>query len=179
VVRWGRAGFLVSTALRCAKIELRMPSSSQPLLRRWTLEYTQHPVNGLSLLTRATLSGFGEDSSQVDAPPVTLGYSGFQPRELVRFQSADDGAVPGPLARPARRVDLVDWNADGLPELIEIAAGGSARVWPNLGNCTWGEPQQVADIPLFAATTAAVAFADMDGDGLADLLRLDEPGGLT
>ncbi len=171
--RWGRAGFLITTALRCDAIELHQPSAPQPLVRRWTLAYSEHDANGCSLLTGLTLSGFDETGAHLDAPPLRLGYSSFKTRSLTRFQNDDDGAAPGPLSRRGRRVELTDWNGNGLPDLLEIADGGRARLWPNVGDCTWGRPQIVGNLPLFASPIAPVAFADMSGDGVADLLRLD------
>lgn len=175
VQRWGRAGFLISTALRCERIELHLPSSPQPLLRRWTLDYTNEAANGCSLLEGVTLSGLDEAGSQLDAPRLRLGYSGFQPRELLRFQSADEGESPGPLRRQGRRVELVDWDGDGLPDLLEIGGGGATRLWPNLGDCRWGRPRRLGALPLFASPEAPVGLADMDGNGVADLIRLDKP----
>jgi RHS repeat-associated protein len=176
-VRWARAGFPIHTAQRCASIELRMPSDPQPLLRRWTLSYTEDAANRCSLMTQIVLSGFGPDMTQLDAPKLQMGYTGFQTRALVRFTTQDPGAAPGPLTRPARRVDLLDWNADGLPDLIEVEAGGMTRVWPNRGDCTWGRPEQVGGLPWFAQADAPIAFADMNGDGIADLIRVDRPLG--
>lgn len=175
VVRYGRAGFLISTTLRCKAIELLLPSSSQPLLRRWSLSYDQDESNGCSLLTSIVLSGFGDDSSALDAPPLKLGYSTFKVRELTRFKNMDQGTAPGPLSRSDRRVEIVDWYSRGLPDLLEISPGGRARVWPNLGDCTWGRPESVGDLPLFAYPSASIGLIDMNGDGAADLVRVDRP----
>jgi RHS repeat-associated protein len=171
VARWGRAGFLVQTALRCETIELQRPATAQPLLRRWSLSYRQDEANGASLLTGVQLTGVDAAGGELTAPPLTLDYTRFAPRELTRFAGSDPRATaPGPLTRPDRRVELVDWNGDGLPDLVEIAGGGRARVWPNLGDCTWGPPQTVGPIPRFASPRSAVAFVDMNGDGSADLI---------
>lgn len=172
-IRWGRAGFLITTTLRCTDIELHLPAEAQPLIRRWTLTYTQDEANGCSLVSGVILSGFDEHNKRLDTPPLRLGYTSFQPRTLTRFKNVDDGAPPSPLVRTGRRVELVDWNGDGLPDLIEIAAGGSSRVWPNRGEYTWGRPQFVEELPLFAEATTPVGLVDMNGDGVADLLRLD------
>lgn len=176
-MRWGRAGFLITTALRCNAIELHLPSSPQPLVRRWSLSYTRDAANGVSLLSQVTLSGFDETGGRLDAPPLSLAYSSFQPRDLRRFQTTDPGVTPGPLSSAARRVELVDWNGDGLPDLLEISSGGKGRIWPNRGDCVWDRPHEVADLPLFATPSAAVGLVDMDGDGAADLIRLDQPIG--
>ena len=72
---------------------------------------------------------------------------------------------------------MVDWDGDGLPDLIEIGAG-RGRVWPNRGECTWGRPQSLGPLPApVALDEPGVAFADMEGNGTADLLMLDR--GLT
>jgi RHS repeat-associated protein len=174
-VRWARAGFMITTARRCARIELHLSGAAAPLLRRWSLSYVESAGNGASLLAKVELSGFDASGNAQAAPPLTLGYSDFRPRELVRFTNVEDGIAPGPLRRTDRRVELIDWSGDGLPDLIEIAAGGRARLWPNLGDCTWGRPQSLGAVPLFAATEALVGLADMTGDGVADLVRVDRP----
>ncbi|HEY7339184.1 MAG TPA: toxin TcdB middle/N-terminal domain-containing protein [Bryobacteraceae bacterium] len=175
IIRFGRAGFPIATNLRCNAIELRIPTDPQPLLRRWSLTYTQDDANGCSLLTEVTLTGFDANNAQIVAPVLQLGYSSFQTRDLTRFLNQDDGAPPSPLNRVDRRVELLDWNGDGLPDLLEIGGGGQARLWPNLGDCTWGRPRSVGSLPQFATPTAALAFVDMDGDGCADLVRVDQP----
>jgi RHS repeat-associated protein len=172
VVRWGRAGFLVTTRLRCSSIELHLTGAPRTLARRWILAYTQGEPNNCSLLAAVTLTGFDDNGASLDAPVLRLGYTAFSPRDLTRFDSVDEGAMPGPLCRTDRRTELIDWNGDGLPDLLEIGAG-PARLYPNLGNCTWGRPRIVGELPLFSTPTAALAFADMNGDGLADIVRVD------
>ena len=93
VVRWGRAGFLVVTGLRCASIELRMPAEAQPVVRRWSLGYKQHPANGCSVLSAVTLRGIDALGSELDAPTLTLQYSAPGKRTLTRFRNRDDSAA--------------------------------------------------------------------------------------
>ncbi len=175
-LRWGRAGFLITTTLRCDGIELHyVPDAANSLLRRWAFTYTQASGNGASLLTKVTLSGFGADGTRLDAPALTLGYSQPALRELARFTSIDADATPGPLAQPRRRMELLDWSGDGLPDLLEISSGGRARCWPNLGECAWGRPEPAGDLPWLADPHAAVGLMDLDGDGAADLIRADRP----
>ncbi|HEX4813368.1 MAG TPA: toxin TcdB middle/N-terminal domain-containing protein [Nonomuraea sp.] len=172
---WGRAGFLITTSRRCVSVELHLAGDAASLVRRWDLAYEQDPANGCSLLTSVVLSGFDADGGQLAAPALRLGYTGFSPGGLSRLATPDGMTAPGPLTRTDRRVELVDWNGDGLPDLMEIRAGGRARRWPNLGDGRLGAPHLTADLPYFATPTAAVGFVDMDGDGAADLVRTDLP----
>ena len=174
VLRWGRCGFLVTTRQRCTHIELRLPRDPQPLLRRWTLGYAQHELNGASLLTEVTLTGIDAAGLAMDAPTLSLGYTVAGTRTLTRMQSRNPGVSPGPLQRTGQRSELIDWSGTGLPDLLEIAAGGRARVWPNLGTLTWGRPQTVGALPLRDAD-AELALIDLDGDGMADVVRTDIP----
>jgi RHS repeat-associated protein len=177
VLRFGRPGFLVTTALRCDEIALRRPGSPQPLLRRWSLGYRQHEANGSSLLTEVTLSGNNEAGATATAPPLRLTYTATARPTLDRFRTADPGAAPGPLGGGRRRVELIDWDGDGLPDLLEIEPSGRARLWPNLGELTWGRPRPAGDLPSLGGALAAVALADLDGDGAADLVLTDRPPG--
>lgn len=175
-LRDGRPGFLTMTALRCTTIELRLPTEAQPILRRWSLAYAQDLGNGASLLSSVAMAGLDAAGTPLATPPLTLGYSTAGTPSLTRF-SAADGAAPGLIGRTDRRVELLDWNGDGLPDMVEISPGGNARVWPNLGGCRWGAPETIGSLPLVGTPTAAVAFLDMNGDGQADLVRADGPLG--
>jgi RHS repeat-associated protein len=171
----GRAGFLISTNLRCMKVELALTGSANPLLRRWELTYGASVPGGHSLLQRVKLTGFDEAGAEASLPILTLGYSGFTPRRLQRFQAESPDAAPD--ARIGGRRELIDWDGDGLPDLLELG-GGRGRVWPNLGDCIWGRPQSLAALPTpVALDQPGIAFADMEGNGTADLLMLDR--GLT
>ncbi|NOK15896.1 toxin TcdB middle/N-terminal domain-containing protein [Corallococcus carmarthensis] len=172
-LRWGRGGFLLRTDERCASVELHLVGATQSLVRRWALGYGSGQPNGASQLTSITLSGFAADGSQLSSPPLRLKYTEPEAPRLRHMGVLDDGALP-PGLDGRGRVELVDWNGDGLPDLIEIGTAGTARVWPNLGG-QWGRPRNAGLVPQLAGPSARAALLDMDGDGLADVVRIDEP----
>ena len=144
------------------------------MLRRWTFGYTQDPANGVSLLGSVGLTGVAADGGHLGAPPLQFGYSQFGDPELLQLDS-DDGALPTLARQSTGRVELVDWNGDGLPDVVEFGGDGNASVWTNSGKETFTGPSRAGITPLAASAQAALAFADMDGDGFADLIRLDRP----
>lgn len=172
VLRDGRTGVLVSTGLRCHRITLALAGDP---VRRWDLGYQQHEANGASLLRSVTLTGIAADGTELAAPPLTLGWTGPARPTLTRFRATDPGAAPGPLRTGTTRTELVDWTGDGLPDVLEVQPSGHARVWPNLGGCVWGRPRPAGDLPGLGVPYAAVVLADLSGDGLADLVRADQP----
>jgi len=172
-LRWGRGGFLLRTDERCRNVELHLIGATHSLVRRWALGYAKGQPSGASLLTSITLSGFADDGTQLSAPPLRLKYTEPAAPRLQRMGVLDEGALP-PGIDGSRRVELVDWNGDGLPDLLEIGTAGTARVWPNLGGL-WGRPHNAGLVPQLAGTSARAALLDIDGDGLADVVRIDQP----
>jgi len=172
--RSGRSGFTITTGLRCTQIELQLVGDPQPAVRRWTLAYTADAASAASLLTTVTLAGVDEKGTVLAAPPLTLGYAQAGNPSLVRFAGEGIG-LPALTLGLSRRADLIDWDGNGLPDVMQISAGGEAFVWRNTGNTTFQGPQRAGLVPGFAQANAAIAFADMDGDGLADLIRYDQP----
>ena len=172
-LRWGRGGFLVETGLRASNVDLRVPSDAQPLVRRWALDYDQAPGSDVSLLARVTLTGHDEAGAVLAAPPLRLGYTAAKPRDLRRFAPPAGLSGPARLDEPDRRVELVDWTGDGLPDVLEVVPGGRNRLWPNAGDCAWGSPVTLGPLPAVGAPGRQVVLADMNGDGTADLLVTD------
>lgn len=166
-----RAGFLLSTRLRCASVELQVTTEASSLVRRWDLAYAQAAPGGHSLLATVRLTGFGADGTQAMAPMLKLGYTEFCPRKLERMRGETPAAEPGALGAVGR--ELVDWYGSGLPDLIEIT-GVRGRVWPNRGDGTWGWPRSLPTLPEpVRLESPQIAFVDMEGNGTADLVLMD------
>ncbi|MFB9690610.1 SpvB/TcaC N-terminal domain-containing protein [Amycolatopsis plumensis] len=140
VLRRGRDGTLVTTALRCARIDLRVPTSARPLVRRWTLGYDADDVTGASLLTSVALTGFDTHGAETAAPVVRLAYAAVDappPRRVQLTARARSGggvsvldAVPyHSFEDPPRtgRLCEVD-NGLGLRTAIEYATVASVPV---------------------------------------------------
>ena len=170
----GRYGFLLKTDLLCDRIELYVTTVAPSLVRSWSLEYIQASGSALSLLYQVTLRGHAADSTILEAPCLTLGYTEARaPNTLEKFSGVAPGISPGTFAN--QQLELLDWDGNGLPDLLEIG-GGSVKVWPNLGRCQWGWPKSLPRLPApIALEEPGIAFADMEGNGTADLILLDRP----
>ncbi|MEV4057352.1 SpvB/TcaC N-terminal domain-containing protein [Amycolatopsis sp. NPDC049688] len=140
VLRWGRGGTLVTTALRCTRIDLRVPGSPRPLVRRWSLGYDADEVTGASLLTSVALSGFDTQGAETAAPVLRLAYATVEappPRRIQPAARAQSGggvslldAVPYHSFEEtprAGRLCEID-NGLGLRTAIEYAAVASVPV---------------------------------------------------
>ncbi len=173
VIRWGRGGFLLETAERCAGLELRLPAEASPLVRRWDLAYTQAVGNGASLLSAVTLTGFAADGTSLTAPPLSLGYAADESVTLRRLDPVDARSAP-PCLTGSGRVELIDWTGTGTADVIAFAADGAARVWPNEGG-RLGRPVAAGTVPALGGPLSRSGLVDVDGDGIADLVRADVP----
>jgi RHS repeat-associated protein len=173
VISTGRYGFWLETALRCSRIELHVPGIAPSLARSWTLEYSAAPGSGHSLLSRMTLRGHAADGNTVANPPLVLAYSVAGAHQLERFAGPSPGF--GPARFEAGRTELLDWDGDGLPDAIELD-DGRIRVWPNRGRGRWGTPHVFGQLPApVSLDEPGVMFADMLGNGTADLIVSDRP----
>ncbi|MCU1659769.1 MAG: hypothetical protein JWO57_4425 [Pseudonocardiales bacterium] len=173
VLRWGRGGFMMRTGERCSSIELHIPAQAMSVLRRWDLRYQSSPLSGASLLSSIGLTGFAADGSSLAAPALTLGYTNPGAPTVRRIDPEDDRSAPPSLTDNAR-VELIDWTGNGTADVVEFAAGGAARVWPNHAG-RWGRPQSVGVIAALAGQQSRCGLIDVDGDGLADIVRADLP----
>ncbi|WP_410637101.1 SpvB/TcaC N-terminal domain-containing protein [Amycolatopsis sp. lyj-346] len=140
VLRRGRGGTLVTTALRCARIDLRVPASARPLVRRWALGYDADDVTGASLLTSVALTGFDTQGTETAAPLLRLAYASLDapaPRRVRLAAQAGSGggvsvldAVPyhafEDLPRTGRLCEID--NGMGLRTAIEYATAESVPV---------------------------------------------------
>jgi len=172
-LRWGRGGFVLPTNERCVSMELHIPVQTFSLVRRWDLKYEQSPLNGQSQLAAIDLTGFMPDGSSLVAPTLTLGYSQPAAPTVKRIDPTDTRSAPPGLSSD-NRVELVDWTGTGTADVIEFSAGGTARVWPNQAG-SWGRPQSAGTIAALAGMQSRSGIVDIDGDGMADIIRIDVP----
>ncbi|MGW4212522.1 FG-GAP repeat domain-containing protein [Lentzea sp. NPDC004789] len=78
------------------------------------------------------------------------------------------------------RVRLSDLNGDGKADLIVINTDGSLTAWQNndvLGGGSWSAPVTAGNVGT--TDQSQVRFADLNGDGKADLVRVAPDGGMT
>jgi len=71
---------------------------------------------------------------------------------------------------------LADVNADGLSDLVKIRSG-QVTVWINIGNGNWSEEQVYNGTPVYDRSSTALRFADMNGNGTADLVWIKAASG--
>lgn len=176
-----RPGFELRTLRRCERVlmfhhfrELGGPT----LVKSTDFHYETNRDTLVSFMVSATVTGYRREGAgyrSANMPPVTFGYSAFKPHEQ-RYQSitARGNDLP-PLALNNPDVALVDLYGTGLPDILHTTPTGF-RYWKNLGNGVLDRPRLMPRAPVgVTLSQPGVAFADMAGDGRADLLVLAEP----
>ncbi|WP_328324077.1 FG-GAP-like repeat-containing protein [Kribbella sp. NBC_00382] len=162
-----RAGFEVRTRLRCTRIAVSTHAGQDQLVRTYDLTYSDQAANGISQLTRVTITGYDEAGGQESMPALVFGYTGFRPdqRSFTPVTGVNLPAVS--LADPS--LGLVDLAGNGLPDLVQL--GDSARHWRNLGGGRFDVPKGLPDAPAgLSLADPAVRFVDANGDGRPDLM---------
>jgi hypothetical protein len=195
----GRAGFLVRTGKRLRSIRVATQgaaltnhlaatstTTARPthLNRRYDLDYLRYDgaASHWSLLASVTLIGADGITA---LPSATFEYAVSHPPAVIDASSNVWASVNSPNAvMDNSLVDLIDLNADGLPDVLKTEAGGGAHtVTVNRGPARqgpdwviqWADPVSV-DPGAGASWNFDLAsdrthLADMDGDGLADLVH--------
>jgi hypothetical protein len=145
-------------------------------------------INNQGYLTATDLDGDGSlDLFSGDASAGILGGDIFEPGEGYALMGHGDGTFSGaPQVTYANYNTLEDLNGDGKPDFIGLLAGTSAMSAPMFGTY-YGQGNgifQAAGTPLAASpytykgnqytfqSVNSYATADINGDGLADLVVL-------
>ncbi len=135
------------------------------LVRAYQFTYEPERSTGkYSLLTHIVQVG---DDGTSTLPPHTFTYTQFDAsqHDVVTMQN------PPPVALTNRDVELVDINADGLPDVVYTPENGQHRFYLNRGQGRWqSEPVLPQNSPAERLSNPNVRMADVNGDGRVDLL---------
>ena len=157
-----RSGAPIRVGLRGTDIQMW---SVGKLVRAYRFTYEPERSTGLySLLIKVEQVG---DDGASTLPPHTFTYTQFDPAaaQVVTMQT------PPPVALTNRDADLVDINADGLPDLVYTPEDGQHRFYLNRGHGRWATQPIIPDnSPAERLSNPNVRMADMNGDGRVDLL---------
>ena len=153
-------GFEVGSYKRVSEIQAKIDGS---WVRKFSLGYSAGDNGVRSLLSSITDSGKAENGNVTTLPAVTFGYI------------PDDSFVAGGGDQGVR---LADVNGDGFDDMLHgyKQTGGSdiQKVYINNGDGTGWTKVRIRfchSISSEMARTEALKLADVDGDGLVDLIK--------
>ena len=153
-----RSTFKVVTARRLWAIRV---FARGVLVRRYTLSY--QPSAPLSLLASVTMYG-ADDATAL--PPLRLAYTAFTPAQSPLHAMA---GAPAALPGSAPDAELADMDGDGFPDVLYASTAGHTFA-RNLGGTSFEPSRDMPLSPSVALGSTGVDLADLDGDGLVDLV---------
>lgn len=175
-LRGGTAGLAFSgpafgtiQTVKAGGADLRVNSDASPTLADWNSD-------GLVDLVVGEQMADGEAKLRVYLNSGTAISPKFTSFSYAR-SGANDLAVPGGDSGVSSR--LVDWNHDGLPDLILGLTDGRVQFWPNVNTAAdpqFGTPVDLeagepgAKSPVNVGAQAMVEVADWNDDGRMDLI---------
>lgn len=143
-----------------------------------------------SLLTKITqLDNSGGDQNYL--PPIRFGYSRLHTKDrdnppVGNFPGYEDvdlngnGIEDGPGVHQMAdapnvnfqvgKADFLDINGDTLPDIIHTL-DGQHYYYLNLGNDSFSDRQSMGSYPTLSLNSDKTTLADLDGDGLTDLVN--------
>jgi RHS repeat-associated protein len=158
-----KAGYKRSFAQRLSSIEAIVESSQQTggerVLATMSLSYEAHWNTSRIVSIGLT----GEDGETL--PTQSFTYEDFAP-EAAESLTLDAPTIPA--NRPGYR--FFDVNGDSFPDLVRGTTTGWEYYRNENGQSLDREPRAITNPPSFDATTADWTVADIDGDGLRDIL---------
>ncbi len=163
-----RPGYELRTAYRCKAIYMKAGNEA---IRSYHLTYeTTDDFQPLSLLASVTQVGRDGISS---LPPARFAYTRFQGASAV---PADMPSAPK-LSLNDGNIDLIDLNADGLPDILDtndVIHDYYLNMGPDsAGTVRWSEKAgMTSSSKLIYLSADSTQLADMDSDGRTDLLDL-------
>jgi RHS repeat-associated protein len=179
-----RLTFAVTTRYLLKAIEVRTPPTigggKQLVARAYQLAYTPSPRTGRSLLNAVQQFGSG---AVIDAygnvqgtalPPHTFSWQTQQGT----WKSSELYPPPTSTSPTEPGTAIIDFNGDGRPDIVR-ASEGDATSAPNGAWLDTTYPGGWYPMPVYILPVAlwsnghdnGVRFADLDGDGLLDLIQ--------
>ncbi len=178
-----RSGFLRRTARR--GVAVRMESNGERV-REYRLSYeatadeVQQPVAEGTLPVALRMSQLTkvvqfDRTGRNFLPPLRFGYTHLAIPETPPLRQLANAPLAVTRRLVEGKADLLDVNGDGLPDVVDTAE--SVHVWyPNLGRDRFDTPRTLKlgdglDITGASLGDDSAVLADMDGDGMSDLVR--------
>ena len=149
---------------------------------RYELRYTTDASTNSPRSFLSSVQEFGADDV-TPLPILSFGYNLPNPAPVLSAAGVTIFGTNEPrYVMDNSLVDLIDANGDGLPDILKTSdTGGPQTVYLNQGVTTngnrrvtsWSGPQQMTGTGLaqnYNLSANSVHLADMDGDGMADLV---------
>jgi RHS repeat-associated protein len=152
-----KPGFKTQVGRRLTNIRV---SGKGAALWRYELQYAMG--TGLSLLSAVRM--YGEDDTS-SLPALTFEYTGMASGMQVKAMTQGPALLPGSNDDS----ELTDFDGDGFPDIV-LASTAQHQWARNVGGLRFAAPVPIPNAPNVSLATAGVELADMNADGVADLL---------